>query len=79
MSKTLTQMPQRGLFCTVPVGLAGSGSIDMLGAPAADEAMLLVVALGMFLATGYGIFRAWGKPAAQRPASAQGTAPALAG
>lgn len=79
MLKTVTQIPQRGLFCTVPVGLAGSGSVDMLGAPTADEAMLLVVALGMFLAAGFGVFRAWGKPAAQRPASAQGTAPALAG
>ncbi len=79
MANPFTRMHRRGHFCTAPVGVVGSGSVEMLGAPAAGEAMFLAMALGLFLATGYGIFRAWGKPASSQTASPQGSAPALAG
>jgi len=79
MSKALTQMRRRSLYCTAPVGVVGTGSVEMLGAPAAGEPMLLAMALGVFLAAGYGIFRACGKPASSQTASPQGSAPALAG
>ena len=81
MLKAVTQMHRRCLFCSAPVGVAGSSSLDMLGVPDAGEAMLLIVTVGIFLATGYHIFQAYWKPKPALPqtASALGAVPASAG
>jgi hypothetical protein len=79
MLKAVTQMHRRCLFCSAPVGVAGSSSLDMLGVPDAGEAMLLIVMVGIFLAAGYHIFQESSKPAVPQTASALGAVPASAG
>ena len=58
------------LLCSTPVGIAGTGSVDPLGVPAAGECMMLVVAMAGFFAIGHAMFQTWGKPAPQ-PATAR--------
>ena len=60
-------MRRNTLYCETPVGLAALSSVDPLGMPEMGECMMLIVAVGIFLATGQAIFKAWGRPAAPYP------------
>jgi hypothetical protein len=70
--KAVKQMYRQRLFCSVPAGVAGTASLDMIGVPSAGEIMLLVVAVSFFLAMGQWIFRRWGRSSATQTIGAQG-------
>ena len=67
MLETFDRVCRQGLFCTAPVGVAGSASVDLAGAPAPGEMTCLVVAVGLFCMAGYWVFARWGKTAAADP------------
>ena len=71
MLKVFDRLTRQGLFCTAPVGVVGSGSLDLAGAPAPGEMTCLIVIGGLFLFVGYWVFARWGKTASPDPASAK--------
>jgi hypothetical protein len=64
MLKAFDRLSRHGLFCTAPVGMAGSASLDLAGAPAPGEMTCLIVVSGLFFFAGYWLFARWGKPEA---------------
>ncbi len=70
MLKRFDRLARQGLFCTAPVGVAGSATVDLAGAPAPGEMTCLVVALGLFCFAGYWVFARWGKNMAADPVDA---------
>ncbi len=66
MLKTFDRFARQGLLCTAPVGVAGSATVDLAGAPAPGEMTCLVVALGLLCAGGYGAFALWGRGAGEK-------------
>ena len=54
-------MNRSRLYCSTPVGLAGTGSVELFGAACDCETKFLIAAIGVFIVAGYWAFLHWGK------------------
>ncbi len=73
MLKIFDRVSRQGLFCTAPVGVAGSATVDLAGVPAPGEMTCLMVAVGLFCIAGYWVFARLGKTSACRADQRSGT------
>lgn len=66
MLKAFDRRARHSLFCTAPVGVAGSASLDLAGAPAPGEMTCLIIVVSLFFFAGYCVFARWGKTSGER-------------